>query len=112
MAEKKFNVKYGVLLPIVLLVTLFLWCVPVSFFGIDALTVVQQRVIALFVFAALMWMFEIIPNWATSVLIIVVALLTVSDKGLGFFCNPEFGQLVNYKKIMSSFADPVVMLFL
>jgi len=112
MAEKKFNVKYGVLLPIVLLVTLFLWCVPTSFFGIDALTVVQQRVIALFVFAALMWMFEIIPNWATSVLIIVVALLTVSDKGLGFFCNPEFGQLVSYKKIMSSFADPVVMLFL
>jgi len=112
MAEKKFNVKYGVLLPIVLLVTLFLWCVPTSFFGIDALTVVQQRVIALFVFAALMWMFEIIPNWATSVLIIVVALLSVSDKGLGFFCNPEFGQLVSYKKIMSSFADPVVMLFL
>ena len=112
MAEKKFNVKYGVLLPIVLLVTLFLWCVPTSFFGIDALTVVQQRVIALFVFAALMWMFEIIPNWATSVLIIVVALLTVSDKGLGFFCNPDFGQLVSYKKIMSSFADPVVMLFL
>lgn len=112
MAEKKFNVKYCVLLPIVLLVTLFLWCVPTSFFGIDALTVVQQRVIALFVFAALMWMFEIIPNWATSVMIIVVALLTVSDKGLGFFCNPEFGQLVSYKKIMSSFADPVVMLFL
>lgn len=112
MAEKKFNAKYCVLLPIVLLVTLFLWCVPTSFFGIDALTVVQQRVIALFVFAALMWMFEIIPNWATSVMIIVVALLTVSDKGLGFFCNPEFGQLVSYKKIMSSFADPVVMLFL
>ncbi len=112
MAEKKFNVKYSVLLPIVLLVTLLLWCVPTSFFGIDALTVVQQRVIALFVFAALMWVFEIIPNWTTSVLIIVIALLTVSDKGLGFFCNPEFGQLVSYKKIMSSFADPVVMLFL
>ena len=29
---------------------------------------VQQRVIALFVFAALMWMFEIIPNWTTSLL--------------------------------------------
>ncbi len=112
MAEKKINVKYCVLLPIVLLVTLVLWCVPTSFFGIDALTVVQQRVIALFVFAALMWIFEIIPNWTTSVLIIVIALLTMSDKGLGFFCNPEFGQLVSYKKIMSSFADPVVMLFL
>ena len=110
--EKKLNVKFCILLPIVLLVTLFLWCVPVSFFGIDALTVSQQRVIALFVFAALMWMFEIIPNWTTSVLIIVIALLTVSNKGISFFCKPEAGQLVNYKDIMSAFADPVVMLFL
>lgn len=60
MAEKKFNVKYGVLLPIVLLVALLVVYLPVSFFGIDALTVVQQRVIALFVFAALMWMFEVV----------------------------------------------------
>jgi len=110
--EKKFNLKYWVFLPLVLAITIFLWAVPVSFFGIDALTVVQQRVIALFVFAALMWIFEIIPNWTTSLLVIVIALLTVSDKGLGFFCKPEFGQLVGFKSIMASFADPVVMLFL
>ena len=110
--KKKFNVKYCVLLPIVLLVTLFLWCVPTSFLGIDGLTLSQQRVIALFAFAALMWMFEIIPNWTTSVLLIVVALLTVSNKGIGYFCTPEAGQLVNYKNIMAAFADPVVMLFL
>ena len=112
MADKKFNVKYCVLLPIVLIATIFLVAVPVSFFGIDALTVTQQRVIALFVFAALMWIFEIIPNWTTSLLVIVIALLTVSDKGLGFLCKPEFGQLVGFKSIMASFADPVVMLFL
>ena len=112
MFDKKFNVKYCVLLPIVLTITIFLWAVPVSFFGIEALTVVQQRVIALFVFAALMWMFEIIPNWTTSLLVILISLLTISNKGLGFFCNPKFGQLVNYKDIMAAFADPVVMLFL
>ena len=112
MSDKKFNVKYCVLLPIVLIATIFLVAVPVSFFGIDALTVTQQRVIALFVFAALMWIFEIIPNWTTSLLVIVIALLTVSDKGLGFLCKPEFGQLVGFKSIMASFADPVVMLFL
>ena len=110
--EKKFNVKYGVFLPLVLLVTIFLWAVPVSFFGIEALTVVQQRVIALFVFAALMWIFEIIPNWSTSLLVIVISLLTVSNKGIGFFCDESFGKLVNYKDLMASFADPVVMLFL
>ena len=112
MAQSKINLKYCVFLPIVLLITLFLWAVPVSFFGIAELTVVQQRVIALFVFAALMWIFEIIPNWTTSLLVIVIALLTVSDKGLGFFCDPKFGQLVGFKSIMAAFADPVVMLFL
>jgi len=110
--KKKFSVKYCILLPIVLIVTLFLWLVPVDFYGIEALTVVQQRVIALFVFAALMWMFEIIPNWTTSVLVIVLSLLTVSNKGLGFLCKPEFGTLVNYKDLMAAFADPIVMLFL
>ena len=104
--------KYCVLLPIVLIITIFLLAVPTSFFGIDDLTAVQQRVIALFVFAALMWMFEIVPNWTTSLLVIVLSLLTVSDKGLGFLCKPEYGTLVNYKSLMSAFADPVIMLFL
>ena len=112
MADKKFNVKYCVLLPIVLIATIFLWAVPTSFFGIDALTATQQRVIALFVFAALMWIFEIIPNWTTSLLVIVISLLTVSNKGLGFLCTPDAGKLVPYKDLMASFADPVVMLFL
>ena len=40
---------------------------------------VQQRVIALFVFAALMWMFEIIPNWTTSLLgfLVVIAVFSM-----------------------------------
>ena len=112
MKPNNLSVKRLVLLPIVLIVTIFLWAVPVSFYGVEGLTVVQQRVIALFVFAALMWMFEIIPNWTTSLLVIVIALLTVSDKGLGFLCDPKYGQLVGYKSLMSAFADPVVMLFL
>ena len=112
MQKNKFNVKLFVLLPLVLAITIFLWAVPTSFYGIEFLTATQQRVIALFVFAALMWMFEIIPNWTTSLLIIVFSLLIVSDKGIGFLCTPDAGQLVPYKSIMSAFADPVVMLFL
>ena len=112
MATQKLNVKYCVLLPIVLLATLILWCIPTASFGIEGLTAVQQRVIALFVFAALMWMFEIIPNWTTSLLVIVISLLTVSNKGISFFCDPSAGTLVDYKSLMASFADPVVMLFM
>ena len=112
MEKKKLNVKYAVLLPIVLIVTVLLLALPTTAFGIDGLNVIQQRVIALFVFAALMWMFEIIPNWTTSLLVIVVSLLTVSNKGIGFLCDPKLGQLVNFKDLMASFADPVVMLFM
>ena len=108
----KLNLKYAVLLPLVLAVTIVLWALPLSSFGIGDLTLVQQRMIAIFVFAALMWMFEIIPNWTTSLVVIVVMLLTVSNKGLGFLCTPEAGTLVDYKSIMASFADPVVMLFM
>ena len=98
------------LIPFVLF--LVAWCVPTSFYGIDALTLVQQRVIAMFILAALLWILEPIPNWTTSVLVIVLSLLTVSNKGIGYFCTPEAGELVVYTKIMSAFADPVVMLFL
>ena len=108
----KLNLKYAVLLPLVLIVTIVLWALPLSAYGIGDLTIVQQRMIAIFVFAALMWMFEIIPNWTTSLVVIVVMLLTVSNKGLGFLCTPEAGTLVDYKSIMASFADPVVMLFM
>jgi len=112
MSNSTFSFKYCVLLPLVLIITILLWALPVSTFGIEGLTVVQQRVIALFVFAALMWICEIIPNWTTSLLVILIALLTVSNKGIGFLCDPQYGTLVPYGRIMSAMADPVVMLFL
>lgn len=114
--ERKFSRKLTILLPLVIAVTLFLWLVPTSFFGIDGLTVVEQRTIAIFVFAALMWMFEIIPTWTTSVLIIVIMLLTISDSSLPFMKGSgipsEMGTFVSYKSILATFADPVIMLFL
>ena len=112
MSQNKVSVKNIVLLCVVLAITVFLWAVPTSFFGIEGLTAVQQRMIAIFFFAALMWIVEVVPNWTTSLIVIVVMLLTVSDKGLKFLCNPESGTLVDYKSIMASFADPVVMLFM
>ncbi len=105
----KFNIKNHVLAPLTILAVLFLWFAPASFFGIDGLTVVQQRTIAIFAYAALLWMFEIIPAWATSVSTIVLLLLAISNKG---FTTPEMGDLVSFKEIMAAFADPIIMLFL
>ncbi len=106
---KKFDVKKYILAPLTVAVVLFMWFVPASFFGIEGLTVVQQRTIAIFCYAALMWMFEIIPAWATSVSAIVFLLIAVSNKGL---TNPEMGSLVNFRELMAAFADPIIMLFL
>lgn len=105
----KFNVKLHILAPLTAVVVLLMWFLPSTAFGIDGLTVVQQRTIAIFCYAALMWMFEIIPAWATSVTTIVFLLLAVSNKGL---TNEEMGALVNFKELMAAFADPIIMLFL
>ena len=112
MGTKKFSVKDWIALGIVLALTIFLWAVPTSFFGIEGLTPVMQRTIAIFVFTALMWIIEVIPTWTTSVLSMVIMLLTISNKGLGFMMYDGAGTYVDYKSIMAAFADPVIMLFL
>ena len=66
-------------LAIVAIVTLLLWNMPAQWFGINNLTVVQQRIIAIFAFATLMWIFEVVASWATSVGIIVLMLLFCTD---------------------------------
>ena len=104
---------------IVCVFTFFLALVPTSFYGINPetglpiFTLTQQRVIAIFVFTAMMWILEVIPTWTTSVVAIVSILLTTSNKGLGFLiAKDNVGALTNYKDIMAAFADPVIMLFL
>ena len=94
-------------------VTLLLWNLPIDSFGIDGLNIVQQRIIAIFAFATLMWIMEVVPSWATSVAIIGLMLLFTSDSGIKWMCNPdEVGKLLSYKAIMATFADPVIMLFI
>ena len=103
---------------VVCVFTFFLALVPTSFFGVNPdtlepiFTVTQQRVIAIFVFTAMMWILEVIPTWTTSVVAIVAILLTTSNKGLGFLIGDGVGALTNYKDVMAAFADPVIMLFL
>ena len=98
---------------IVAIVTLFLWNMPAEWFGIQGITVIQQRIIAIFAFATLMWILEIVSSWATSVAIIVLMLLFCSDSGIAPMVNEEeVGKLLSYKGVMASFADPVIMLFI
>lgn len=98
---------------IVVALTVFVWNMPSSWFGMEGITVVQQRLIAIFVFAMLMWVMEVVPAWATSVAVIGLLLLFTSDSGIGPMCDAEkVGQLLSYKGVMATFADPVIMLFI
>lgn len=86
---------------------------PNEVFGIEGLTDIQQRVIAIFLWAACMWIVEAVPAWTTSLLIIVIMLLTISDSGISPLVNGyEKSELLSYKVIMNTFANPTVMLFM
>ena len=105
--------KRAIKIALVALVTLLLWNMPSEWYGIDNLTVIQQRVIAIFAFATLMWILEIVSSWATSIAIIVLMLLFCSDSGIKPMVDPEIvGKVLSHKAVMASFADPIIMLFI
>lgn len=105
---------------------LFLPYESLGLVGAHAVNAIEIRVIAIFVLAALFWILEPFPIWTTSMLVIVLMLLTVSDKALMFSAGgntlfsfqidpatgEKFTNLVNSKGIMATFADPIIMLFL
>ncbi len=103
-------------LSVVAAVTAVLWFLPASCMFIPDITIVEQRLLAIFAFATLMWILEAVPSWTTSVAVVVLLLLTVSDSSLWFMREAasarELGTLVKYKSIIQCFADPIIMLFI
>lgn len=111
--KRKKNLSWTTLkLLFIILVTLAVAFMPTEYFGIPDLTVVQHRVIAMFVFAALMWLTEALPSWVTSMVVVVVMLLTVSTSAFNFLKGDELGTFVAYADIMHCFANPTIMLFI
>ena len=109
--ERKFplNVIKFIFIAVISVVVAML---PTSAFGIDGLTDVHQRIIALFVFAALMWLTEAMPSWVTSMVVVTVMLLTVSTSAFNFLRPEDGAGLVPFKSIMACFANPTIMLFI
>ena len=59
-AAKRLNGKVVKLL-LAIAVTFTIWFLPAESFGMANLTIVEQRIIGIFVFATLMWIMEAIP---------------------------------------------------
>ncbi|MCW8334479.1 SLC13 family permease [Vibrio paucivorans] len=89
---------------------------PIDWIPIDDLTVIQHRLLAIFLLAALLWVLEPVPVFATSILIIALELIMISDKGMHLFRNPpaghELGELMKYTDIFSAFSSPIIILFM
>lgn len=99
-----------------IVIPLFLWVAPSAIYGLPGLTPVEHRVLAIFVFAALMWLFDSVPAWTTSLVVVVLLLFCASDSALWFFQTGADGEkmtnLVNNTDILHCFADPTIMLFI
>ncbi|GAD80874.1 SLC13 family permease [Vibrio ezurae] len=99
-----------------LLIPILILAMPSTWIPIQDITVVQQRLLAIFVMSALLWVLEPVPVFATSILIITLELIFLSDKGLTFLridhANEAFGTLIPYTDILGSFSSPIIILFM
>ncbi|MBR5979035.1 MAG: anion permease, partial [Verrucomicrobia bacterium] len=112
---------------------LFLPFESLGFVDDNTLSPLEIRVVAIFVMAALYWILQPFPIWSTSMLVIVLMILTVSNSSLlpfrvesyrvaetyiingvqGVNIGPEVPvTMMTFKSIMATFADPIIMLFL
>lgn len=105
---------WKLILPIVL--ALVVWLMPREWFGLEGLTESEHRVIGIFVLAAFMWVLQPIPVYATSLLVIFLELFIASDQGFKplMLTTDEagMGHLLGYKEVLSTFASPIIILFL
>lgn len=101
-------------------IPLFLLSIPTVEFPFDNLSIIQHRVLAIFVLAALLWILEPVPVFATSILIITLELVMLSDQGLYSFrlfnngVDPDAAieGLMHYNDIFAAFSSPIIVLFL
>lgn len=68
---------------------------------------IQARVVALFIFAALMWILEVIPIWTTSVAVIALTLFATSNQSLNFLKEERF-PMAEVLKVVDNVVKPEV----
>lgn len=112
----KLNVGVLVKLLICFAIPLGVLFMPIDSIPIDDITLIQHRLLAIFLLAALLWVLEPVPVFATSILIIALELVMISDKGPHLFRNPpaghDLGELIKYTDIFGAFSSPIIILFM
>ena len=111
------TLKKWILAAIMVLVPIAVTIIEPSAMGLEGITAIQQRMLAIFLFAALSWIFELFPAWVTSIAVIALIALTDSDSAFYFyqhqkFPNQEAGNLLKSSNVLKSFGDPSIVLYI
>ena len=87
-----------------------LLCLP-SLLGLEGLSPAGQITMGIFLMAGLYWILEPIPIYATSLLIIFLQILLLSDQGFINF-DPAVYEVESYQTFYGTLANPIIILFL
>ncbi|MCR5183738.1 MAG: DASS family sodium-coupled anion symporter [Opitutales bacterium] len=114
--KKGFNLSAGAFFKAVIAIAAAVICLYLPYesmglVGDCAINPVEIRVISVFVLAALFWILQPFPIWATSMMIIVLMIVTMSDSALLPF-RVDGVKMISHKSLMATFANPIIMLFL
>ncbi len=83
-----------------------------SFFEIPGLSEAGHVALGIFFLAAIFWMLEPVPIYATSVLVILLQVLFLSKEGLIFTEATEVYTPDSYTAFIGTLASPIIILFL
>lgn len=86
------------------------FCLPV-FVNFPGLSLAGRLAMSIFLLAAVFWMFETIPIYSTSILVILSQVVLLSTQGLIDYSGTSYSPLA-YTEFLSTLADPIIILFL
>ncbi len=78
---------------------------------IPGLSLAGHLAMSIFILAAIFWMFETIPIYSTSILVIFLEVILLSAEGLISHTDASYSP-VAYTQFVATLADPIIILFL
>lgn len=99
----------------VIFVSIIVGALPFIFPQALPLNLTQHILLVIFTFAAMCWLTEPIPVYATSLVIMSSLCILISDSAVGplkDYLSDSGAKLLSFKSILNSFSSPVIILFL
>lgn len=94
-----------------LLLGLIGFCIPLLF-TFSGLSLAGHVAMSIFLMAAVFWMFETIPIYSTSILVIFSQVLLLSAEGVIDYSSVVSYDPESYTRFIGTLADPIIILFL